>query len=259
MLAPQSQIAGSEGVYYFEENATDSRTTLFHLSPLQRRVATVLSLGLAFLMIVSAAPARAGSATPQVYGQTIGNWGHAWWQWALNFPTANNPILQDGNVDCSAGQSGHVWYLVGTFGGSAERTCSIKQGKAIFFPLFNGIHWTPLNPAVPEDCTDEPDCRAGVGALIDTIESWTCMVDETPCVWSYQVVRTQSDARRFNIPVGSIADTDFGYDPGRRMISIADGYWVMLDPLPRGPHTIHFTSNAPGFSLDVTYHLTVGP
>ena len=48
----------------------DSRTKLFHLSPLQRRVATVLSWGLAFLMIASADPALAGNATPQVYGQT---------------------------------------------------------------------------------------------------------------------------------------------------------------------------------------------
>jgi hypothetical protein len=239
----------------------DSRTTLFYLSSLQRRTAMVLSWGLACLLIASTNPARAGNATPQVYGQTIGNWGHAWWQWALNFPTADNPILQDGNVDCSVGQSGKVWYLAGTFGGAAERTCSIKKGKALFFPLFNGIFWTPLDPAVPEDCTDEQSCRAGVGALIDTITSWTCTVDGTPCVQSYQIVRAQSDARPFNILDGSIL-TDLGYAPGVREISIADGYWVMLDPLPPGEHTIHFTATASafgGFSLDVTYHLTVGP
>lgn len=201
-------------------------------------------------------PTQAGQATPKVYGKTIGNWGHAWWQWALNFPTADNPILLDGNVDCSAGQSGKVWYLAGTFGGSADRTCSIKKGKAIFFPLLNGIFWTPLDPNVPEDCTDESSCR-GVSANIDAITSWTCIVDDTPCVWFVQVVRAQSDARPVNLPDGSIAVTDFGYAAGVREISIADGYWVMLDPLSRGNHTIHFTSNAPGFSLYVTYHLTV--
>jgi hypothetical protein len=219
---------------------------------------------LALLMIASADPARAGNATPVVYGETIGNWGHAWWQWALNFATADNPILQDGPVDCSADQSGAVWYLAGNFGGPAERTCSIKKGKAIFFPLFNGIWWTPLDPAVPEDCTDEPSCR-GLSAIIDELTSWTCTVDGTPCVWFAQIVRAQSDARPFNILEGSIADTDLGpiqggtYDPGLREISIADGYWIMLDPLPPGEHTLHFTATAPdlGFSLDVTYHLTV--
>jgi hypothetical protein len=193
-----------------------------------------------------------------VYGQTIGNWGHAWWQWVSNFAAADNPIVQDGLVDCSADQSGAVWYLAGTFGGSAERTCSIKKGKAIFFPLFNGIFWTPLDPAIPEDCTDEQSCR-GVSANIDTLTSWTCTVDDTPCVWFAQIVRAQSDARPFNIPDGS-SFTVFGYAPGVRDISIADGYWVMLDPLPPGEHTLHFTANATvfgGFSLDVIYHLTV--
>jgi hypothetical protein len=205
-------------------------------------------------MIASAGPSRAGNATPQVYGKTIGNWGHAWWQWALNFPTANNLLLQDGDVDCSAGQSGKVWYLAGNFGGAvgeanpAERTCSIKKGKAIFFPLFNVIRWTP------EDCKNERNCRKVASKVIDAITSWTCTVDDTPCVWSAQIVRGQSDAQPFNIPGGSIVDTLFEQDPGRRMISIADGYWVMLDPLPPGEHAIHFTSNG---SLDVTYHLTV--
>lgn len=229
-----------------------SSNRLFRLSLSQHGAATILSWGLALLLIAPAAPAWAGNASPHAYGQTIGNWGQAWWQWALNFPAADNPILQDGAVDCSAGQSGAVWYLAGTFGGAAERTCSVKRGKAILFPLINGIWWTP------EDCAGEALCRAGVSGFSDAITSWTCTVDGTPCVWFAQVVRAQSDARPLNLPAGSIAVTEFGYAAGVREISIADGYWVMLDPLPPGPHTVHFTAAAaPDFSLDVTYHLTV--
>lgn len=191
------------------------------------------------------------------YGKSIGNWGHTWWQWALSLPTKDNPIVQDGTVDCSVGQSGKVWFLAGTFGESAERTCSIKKGMALFFPLYNGIYWTPLDPALPEDCIDEFTCRTGVGASIDKLTHWACTLDGAPCVWSYSVVRAQSNARRFNVVAGSIL-TDFGYAPGIRETSISDGYWVMLDPLPAGQHTLHFTSsNEEGFSLDVTYHLTV--
>ena len=75
------------------------------------------------------------------------------------------------------------------------------------------------------------------------LTNWTCTVDDTPCVWFSQVVRAQSDARPFKIPVGSIF-TALGYAPGRREIALADGYWVMLDPLPLGEHTIHFTAEA---------------
>jgi hypothetical protein len=37
-----------------------------------------------------------------------------------------------------------------------------------------------------------------------------------------------------------------------------DGYWVLINPLPLGAHTISFgaTSTA-GFSLNVTYNITV--
>jgi hypothetical protein len=218
---------------------------------LLRRVTTAV-WGFALLLVAFADPAWAWDATPRIYGQTIGNWGHAWWQWASNFSSAANPITQNGDVDCSAGQSGRVWFIAGTFGGSATRTCSIQPGRSIFFPLFNGLFWTP------EDCSDELSCRTGVGAAIDTLASWTCTVDGTPCVFSTQVVRAQSDPLRFNIPDGSFIVTDFGFAPGIRKLSIADGYWVMLDPLPRGEHAIHFTATAPGFALDVTYHLTVG-
>ena len=263
-------------------DATAMRTSL--PTPSRRRLATSLSIALGLLCMASAEsalalrPARGAApmavgptaanqalvsqqhrnAAPRVYGQTIGNWGHAWWQWVSNFPAAGDPILQDRNVDCSAGQSGKVWYLAGNFGGTSERSCSIKKGKAIFFPLFNGIFWTPLDPAVPEDCTDALSCRAGVAANMDKLTNWTCTVDATPCAWFTQIVRAQSDAQPLNIPDGS-SFTDFGYAPGVREISISDGTWVMLDPLPHGTHEIHFTAkDSGGFSLDVTYHLTVG-
>lgn len=192
--------------------------------------------------------------TPNVYGKTIGNWGQAWWQWALNFSAAEIPVSQTGNVDCAAGQSGKVWFLAGTFGGSADRTCVIDRGRALFFPLLNNIY------IAPEDCTSVLGCRASVATRIDPITSWKCTVDDTPCVFRTQIVRAQSNPLPIDIPIGSIAATpDWGYSAGMHDLSIADGYWVMLDPLPRGQHTVHFTAvkEVSNFSIDVTYHLTV--
>ena len=39
--------------------------------------------------------------------------------------------------------------------------------------------------------------------------------------------------------------------------AMTDGIWLMLPPPKPGQHTIHFTAHRSGFSLDVTYHLTV--
>lgn len=217
----------------------------------------------ASLLIAHASGALAGDATPLVYGQSIGNWGHTWWQWVATFKVGEDPLSKTGAVDCGAGQSGKVWFLVGNFGGKSDRSCTIKRGRALFFPIFNGVYWTALEPSVPEDCTNIRNCRSGVAAQQDRMRSWTCTLNGNPCVYKYQVVRGQSSPRPFFILPGTMF-TDFGYKPGIRRTSVADGTWVMLDPLPIGSHTLAFSATAPDaqdstkdFKLEVTYQLTV--
>jgi hypothetical protein len=74
--------------------------------------------------------------------------------------------------------------------------------------------------------------------------------------------RFQSPVFFFDLPS---ADNIFQYIgcnvSGRQGPSVSDGYWVMLDPLPPGPHTIEFGGTIPAnnnFTTDVTYHLTIG-
>ena len=39
-----------------------------------------------------------------------------------------------------------------------------------------------------------------------------------------------------------------------------DGIYLLVEPLPPGDHTLHFTAAHPsGFELDVTYRLHIGP
>ncbi len=228
--------------------------------------AAMFASALALLVLITAPTASAAGdqvngdpATPRVYGQTIGNWGQIWWQWALNFPEATNPMLQDGAVDCSVGQSGKVWFLAGNLGGTSVRSCTVDKNRALFFPLLNGLAW------MPEDCSTVSACRGLVSeVLIDGAVNLTCTVDGTPCVFKSQIVRAQSDPRDISFPPDSIAVTDWGYAPGPRPASISDGYWVMLDPLSPGLHTIRFTSErfttdggTSLFHLDVTYNLSV--
>jgi hypothetical protein len=47
-------------------------------------------------------------------------------------------------------------------------------------------------------------------------------------------------------------------------VAVADGYWIMLAPLPIGEHTIRFKGAVDndilgGFVVDVTYFITVAP
>src|SRR5213083_1086403 len=69
------------------------------------------------------------------HGLTYAEWGAAWWQWVLSIPFAQNPIFDSTGEDCDVGQSGPVWFLAGTSGSTAVRSCTIPAGKSIFFPI----------------------------------------------------------------------------------------------------------------------------
>ena len=47
--------------------------------------------------------------------------------------------------------------------------------------------------------------------------------------------------------------------PSATSPSIADGYWVLLHPLPPGQHQITFGGSIPNFETSVTYNFVVQP
>lgn len=198
---------------------------------------------------------RPSEVDPKLYGKTIGNWGHAWWSWAFNVPKATNPLLKNGAIDCSAGQQGKVWFLAGNFGGTSKRSCTIPPSKALFFPIYNSVWWTPA-PGTDIGCKDEVDCRRKAGRSLGTL-NYTCKIDGQDCAWQYAIVRAQSDSLPFTINNDSILVTEYEEIPGTRDISISDGFWVMLPPLTVGQHKVRFTAKADDFVLDVSYNLTV--
>jgi hypothetical protein len=61
----------------------------------------------------------------------------------------------------------------------------------------------------------------------------------------------------FTLTVGE--NNLLGEPAGTTVKGIADGYWIMLTPLPRGEHEIHFIGEIEefDFTIDVTYHITV--
>src|SRR5437762_10186792 len=85
------------------------------------------------------------------FGRSYAEWSAAWWQWLLSIPADTNPNFATGDVDCTLGQTGHVWFLAGTFGGSATRNCMIATGKALFFSPLNALDGE-LAPSAVSDC-----------------------------------------------------------------------------------------------------------
>lgn len=227
---------------------------------MKKRNAGAVIFGLMGLHMVT--PAFAGNTgQPAIFEKTYGEWSANWWQWleSQNF----TPLTEQGKVDCSKGQQGHVWFLAGTDGSDPiERECTVPKGKLLFFPLVNAEFNNAPDETTCEDgplggpCTEDEKRVILDGIMSDNtpglLNSRACNLESTvdgiPTLFSgFATARTQSP------PFPFLDDQE----------TVSDGFWVMLS-LPEGQHTLHFKgalcdldTNLPIFEVDVTYNLNV--
>lgn len=193
------------------------------------------------------------------YGLTYSQWVAKWWQWALSLPANTNPMNDKTGVNCAQAQQGPVWFLAGTSGGGADRVCRVPFGKALFLNILSSecsrAEYPGESQAQLLNCAVNLDNGGKVKAKIDGmyIENLTSYRIQSPV---FNVTFPKDDvfgvsANNANKPV--------------QTISVADGWYVMLRPLPPGKHTIYFFgSNNPApstgsqsYSTEVTYTITV--
>jgi hypothetical protein len=235
----------------------------------QRLCPSVVTVTLAVvgLLLVAMIPTAQGDPKPKVlpldsspYGNTYGEWSARWWQWLMAIPAAANPNLDPTGANCAVGQVGPVWFLAGTFGtlgNSVTRNCSVPSGKALLLtPLtqLDGAGAFDCEPTAPGLC-DLNALRALAAAFADSPIRLEVTVDghQLQNVGDYRV---QSPVFSLTYPQGAV----FGFPSGTTTPNLADGYWLLLTPLPTGAHTIIITGVAnSGFGGTVTYHLTVLP
>jgi hypothetical protein len=245
------------------------------------------SLILSMVLGVTAGTALADSQNtdvvpPQqlVEGLTYGQWSEAWWQWMLAIPfgpNLPNPTGYSDGTHCNVNQSGPIWFLTAPAAGSMNGTteqCLVPQGKYIFLPILNAECSTYEQPAgiYPSSqfgpgCTDEASCKACAKTSADLIArgSLSALVDGVP------VTDLQSPSSPFRVQSPdffpfSVPTNNFFSGEGLRGAgsgnSEADGYWLMIKPLPLGSHTIQFKGNfvlhgKVLFGENVTYNITV--
>jgi hypothetical protein len=231
-----------------------------------------LTAVVAGLMMGAIPRAQAQGIVPvntNVFGNTYGEWSARWWQWVLSIPKATNPNLDKSGASCKQGQKDPglpVFFLAGTFGSTFIRSCTVPAGKALFFPILNAIFGaavfdcSPTKPGVPCNLAD---LRVKTAASLDpALVTMTATIDDT-AVPNLNQQRVQSPVLTVTLPADNIVgvtgtNSQFnGYAP-----NVADGYWLMVSPLPTGNHKIHFTGaitggDFKGFSADVTYNLLV--
>ena len=221
------------------------------------RSATVLIVVALMSSLAQAAP-RVLPLQANAYGMGYDDLAIGWTEWVMSIPVPSNPLLDEDGSDAAIGQSGPVWYLAGTSGGEATRTIRVPNGKALFLPVAN-YFWvnTPEFGDAPWSPEQEAYARSVLAELVDTGQNLVLEIDGRSVPNVYEFQRAASTAGMCMLP----DDNLYGALPGPHEC-VADGFWALLPPMSTGMHTIHFHGEfgaAPGFFVDVTYHISVGP
>jgi hypothetical protein len=186
------------------------------------------------------------------YGQTYDQWTAEWWKWFISIPTEDNPINDATGERCALAQKGPVWFFVGSGGGTAERNCTIPEGRAILIPAIN----VECSYAEDESLATEDDLRACATGDQDLVTQTGATLDGS----ALEVHRVQSPVFDITFP----ADNIFAAPEGSTQ-AVSEGFWVFVKPLPPGEHELHAegllvdpTITGPvNLIEDSTYHLTV--
>ena len=210
------------------------------------------------------------------YGKSYGEWSALWWQWAFKSPVTGSPLMDATGAAAVTGQSGPVWFLAGMYNsievepghwlGVAVREFTVPVGKALFFPILNtgadNVGYEP--PYTVEELWEM------VHANLATATNMACEIDGAPVEGLSNLFttpyRAESPVFSYWLPPEDNLYQFYGVDFwGTTFPVVSDGVYLMLAPLSRGQHTIHFggdlmsPANIPYFTLDITCHITVDP
>jgi hypothetical protein len=196
------------------------------------------------------------------YGQSFGEWTKDWWRHILSFPCDHQPLDDPQGLNVQKRQTGPVYFLPATNGGSASREVIIPEGKAILLSMVNMVYDYPCTHAgfgPDSGQTLESFLTEGARRGIDLAEDLTVILDgnEIPVSEEHRIT---SDMFYFT-GNPSLVNCYDACITGESQAAVSDGYWMMLKPLEPGVHTLRFGGEIKDFfyDVDVTYHITVAP
>lgn len=201
------------------------------------------------------------------FGKSWEKWVELWWQWCYSFSEIDSPVTDVTGEFSKKGQIYYpVWFLAGTFGGKAERSCSLSKQAAIFFPILNNIISYYTDPQLKT----QSDLDGYAKADLDHANLISARLDgyEIPNIYSYRV-----HSHLFTVNVPKKNDKDLRV----KTEAISEGYWLFLKPLIPGKHKLQFigeklefdmikdyqnfsdaeVNTLPKFRVEVTYNLEV--
>lgn len=166
----------------------------------------------------------------KVGDETFGDLTARWWQWAHRMPI--DPYLDPDGRWCGIDQEGPVWFLAGTDGTfNANRTCVVPAGRHILVPIINMRHSNSRQhhgEPLPLPCKV---LQEGAAVNNDRLGSAIVLIDGVPV----------TDVAQYRVRSNGCFPLIAGDDESPS--TAADGYWLLLKPLPSGRHTLTIGAN----------------
>ena len=225
---------------------------------------SILSIVLIFSSTLLSQPVAGASNSVNIfppggkpYGLTYAEHIKNFWKWSLGIPAKDNPINDETGVKCANGQqntNSSVFYLAYNNGGISQRTCKVPAGKGLLIPV---MQVEMSDKEAPGSSVQDLDKSAKKDQ--DSVNSLYLQIGDK--VYNYNDLikyRTHTDAFNVVFPDNAI----FGVIKGGPSKAVADGFYIITQPLAKGTYPIHFKSSLlcqeadcsePNFAQDIKY------
>jgi hypothetical protein len=179
------------------------------------------------------------------------------WKWLLGIPAIENPSNDPTGVKCATAQlntSSPVFYLAPNNGGASQRVCTVPAGEALFIPVMQAEDSNKEDPSASVQ-----DLNASVTTDQNSVNSLYLKIGDKE--YNYQNLikyRVKTGPFDFVFAVKGI----FGVIQGGPTKAVADGFYIITEPLAKGTYPIHFKSSVfctgtgcveTSFAHDITY------
>jgi len=230
-------------------------------------IACLLIVIILFVTLSSLATFQANATTsvnifpPEVkpYNLTYAEHAQNFWKWLLPIPADQSPMEDPSGEKCTNGQensNSSVFYLAHNSGGRSERTCEVPAGKGLLIPVME-VEWNDLETpgaSIEELHTSATKDQDSVNSLYLKLNDKEYQYDDL------LKFRTHTEDFDVTFPDNGI----YGVMEGGPTKAVADGFYILTEPLTAGNHTVHFKSSLlcldpdciePNFAQDVQYNI----
>lgn len=221
----------------------------------------VILLPVNSLLYASSSPVSIFPPESEPYGLPIEKHIEKFWQWQISLPAepeGEHPISDLTGGKCSSGQSisnSSIFYLSGAGGKTVERTCEVPEGKGLLIPVMTVVatekEYPGASTAELENIVrrDQDSVRALSLDVNGQIYAFDDLKKYRKATGEFEVV----------FPVNGI----FGVTEEGASKAVADGYYLLTEPLPQGNYTIQYKGalgdplEGTNFQHDIKYDLRV--